>query len=342
MLAQAQEPGVDFSNEYLYPKNAYDDNSDEVWTFAIWQLKLLRAYDFVGRDNFTEDERAILDKWFMDGAKWQAYLANEKALNRSYVQRGIPIENYILSWNDQITTADYQAYRNGPYPWRAGLWHNNRRWGQISFAAHVGVMLNDLSLKQTGSWAFKEWLAFHFYKDGYPIELHRSYADLPEKGLGYVASSTSNAAMVAKVLYLDGYENLFDYTTDICLDQNTGALAKGKTIKSLEWAILQIRSKFMDSDSPDLYPRGTTGTSFDLLMHYSKSTVNSGQWKHRVKPGEPSSIANWYYNNPQIKDMHWPGGGLSNYPPKPSSQGIFQAWTGTDGQFPGYLFMYAQ
>jgi hypothetical protein len=339
MLAQAQMPGVDFSNRTYFPTTAWTGNSDFVWTYAIWQLKFLRTYDFIGPENFTSDERAIMEQWFRNGAEWHSYLCNIKGFDKLYSKRGIATNDYLFKMNGQGDP----IFRDGPYRWQAGSWHSNRRWGQVAYVAHVGVLLNDLDFKLAGSYAFKEWLSFHLYEDGYAMELFRSLPNNPQKGLGYTPSTTANAASVARILYLDGFENLFDYKTDVYLSKGGNIVQAEGLSKSLEWAILQqFRNNLLETDAPAIYPYNSSGTSNDILMHYCNANSSSSQIRHRIKPGEPSAIANIYYNNSKIRGVYWPDGSLCGYPSDPSTQGIFNAWTGTDGQYPGYMFMYAK
>jgi hypothetical protein len=146
------------------------------------------------------------------------------------------------------------------------------------------------------------------------------------------------------LLYYDGYENLFDYKTDVYIDPNSGILKKGGVERGLEWAMLNFINNFLDSNAPDIYPHGSTGSNTDILIHYCDATPGSDQTRHRAKPGLPASIANKYYNNPKIRNIYWGdgGGGLAGYPSNPSTQGVFNAWTGTGGTYPGYMFMYAE
>jgi len=339
LVAQAQVAGVDFSNSTFFPTAGLPGNSDFVWAWAIWVLKLIRAYDFVGRENFTGGEQTIIEGWFRDAADWHSYLCNEKGFDQLYTTRGGPTEDYTFDMNGE----DDPIFRNGPIKWQAGSWHSNRRWGQVSFVTHVGVMLDDTAFKQTGSYAFKEWLSFHLYETGYAMELDRSTTAAPWRGLGYTPSTTANVAGVARVLYLNEFENLFDYTTDTHLVSATGGITETPDLnKSLSWAIIQqFRENFLESDADDIYPYGSTGTSTDILIHYCDATPDSNQTKHRVKPGEPASIANVYYDDNAIRGVYWADETLCGYPSSPSTQGIFLAWNGTDGQYPAYMFMYA-
>jgi hypothetical protein len=341
LLEQAQKPGVDFSNTDLFPRADWGTNSDIAWTFAEWQIKFLKAYDYLGEDYFTEQEQAIMKKWFKDGAQWHEYLVNIKSLNKLYVQRGIPLEKYQFDYQFKSSSP---IYRDGPYNYNSGNWHNNRRYGQINFVTHVGVLINDITLKQTGSFAIKEWLAFWWYPDGYFMELHRSTGTRPQGGLGYGPGTITNAVEVAKVLYHDGYENLFIYSTKVYLDPNTGKTVEGSVSKNLEWATLQLKRNFLDNNAKKIYPEGSSGSSNDILMHYCLATEGSSTYRHRIKPGEPASIVNKYYSNPEIREIYWPSTGdiVCGYPSNPSSQGAFNAWTGTGGAYPGYMFMYAE
>lgn len=338
LLEQAQHPGVDFTNRKIYQGELFDDNTDVVWLYAEWQMKFLRAYDYLGRDYFTSEERDIIEKWLKDGAEWHKILV-QKALSELYAnQRGsVPVEQYKLS---DLPGPGELTHHNGYTTYKSGRYYNNRRVAQINFIAHAGVLTGDESMKKEASDSFKEWLAFWWFPDGYYQELHRSATGRPQGGIGYGPNTLTNMVEVAKVLYEDGSENLFEYSTNVYVNHLDGSLSRGTVNKNIEWAILQIRKNFMEQNSPKIYPKGTADFSDDILMHYCLGTHPQVRG-HRVKPCEASAIANRYYNNPEIREIYRPSGKLCGYPSNPTSQGVFNTWNGAGGTYPGYMFQFA-
>jgi len=343
LLRQAQQPGVDFSNRSIYPTDTYKGNVDEVWAYAEWQMKFLQAYAYVGKDYFTEGEREIIEQWLRDGAEWHQQLVNEKSLNQLFIQRGVPMENYKLNpshWTYKNLSSGL-THRDGYRIYSISKWYNNRRIGQVKFVTHAGVLLNDESMKKTGSNVFKEWLAFYWNEAGYPYELHRSTPNRPQGGLGYLGDTMMRIAEIARILFLDGYENLFEFKTSLYINDLDGSLVQGNVNKSLEWAIMKIRKNFMENDSPKVYPYGSSGNSTDILMHYGLST-NLQVLGHRVRLAESASVANIYYNNSNIRPIYLPSSGnIVGFPSEVTTNGSYGTWNSVGGTLPGFMFMYA-
>lgn len=345
ILDQAQRAGTDFSNTTLFPTSGFDTNPDIAWTWAEWMIKYLRAYDFIGESNFTSGEQTIIRKWFRDFATWQQYLVNVKVLDNYYVDRTVTIDNYQLNtshWSYGVPST-YSIYRGGPPVWSGGGVHNNRRFGQIVFIAYAGVLLNDTSFKNTGARAVREYIAFHWYESGYPMELHRSDPSRPDAGLGYTPITYFDAVEVAHILQKDGFTDLFAFTTTKTISPTTGMIVTGSVTKSLEWIALQFKAKFMDANAPVIYAQGTTGTSGYLLQHYCLSPVDSQQYRHRTKPAQGASLANQYYLNSLIEDIYFPDQNtlIGGFPSDPTWNGSFLAWTAVAGTLPGFMFMQA-
>jgi len=343
LLRQAQQPGVDFSNRSIYPTDSYKGNVDEVWAYAEWQMKFLNAYAYVGKDYFTADERQTIEQWLRDGAEWHQKLVDDMSLDQLFVQRGVPLENYKYN-TDHWTYKNLSSgltHRNGHKIYSISKWYNNRRIGQAKFIAHAGVLLDIEAMKITGSNVFKEWLAFYWNENGYPSELHRSTPTRPQGGLGYLGDTMMRIAEIVRILHLDGYENLYKYSTNIYISEGDGNLIEGGMNKSLEWAIIQIRENFIEKNSPKIYPYGSSGNSTDILMHYSLST-NWQTLGHRVRLAESASIANIYYKNHKIVPIYWPSSGdLTGFPSKVTTNGSYGSWNSVGGTLPGFMFMYA-
>ena len=344
LLAQAVVPGVDFSDRYLYPTTTWPSgNNDVIWTVAVWMLKLLRAYDWVGRENFTVGEQSTLETWFEDCAYYMSYHADVRSIGPLYQERGVPLEDYVFLVNTKSTPYYRTASQNGPEKYRPGTMYNNRRWGQVNYYAHVGVLLNNSTYTDRAKWSVKEFIAFHIDKDGYPYELDRSIPSQPWRGMGYIMNSTQTPIVIAKILYINGYENLYDFTTGVYVNLSGQKTVDPVKFKSLRWLVeKQFVDNLMKSNSLNIYPYGTTGTSTDILMHYCNATEGSDQRRHRNKVSEPAGMANQYYNSDKIRSMYMPPGteGLCGFVSNSTSQGAFLTYHGSDGQYPSFMFAY--
>jgi len=138
---------------------------------------------------------------------------------------------------------------------------------------------------------------FHFDDNGYYAELERasdrnSQAGIDigipvraEHGLSYGANTLINIAEIAHILYLDGYENLFEYRV-----------------------LLKFRENFMLRNAPAIYPNGIDDDqeNTDTVIHFCNNTNREKLGTARVvgRMYNPAAIINRYYKNPLIKQMY--------------------------------------
>lgn len=347
LLQQAQVTNTNFTNRTIYPKETWTGDENTIWSFAEWQMKFLKAYDFIGEENFTASEQTIMRNWFAGGADWHNYLLNTLRWPKIYETRtGDPTNYLFTSRGEDLYNPPYRyASSNALNRQSAGSWKNNRSVIQTLYVTACGLLFGNSNYKQQGAWCTKEYIAYHWFPDGYAFELYRSTPDLPQKGIGYIPSTLAGYLEIAKFLYEDGYENLFEWSTTTGLNINTQQIDPDVGVtKSLEWCTLNFRNNFLLSSAQGIYPYGSSGTSTEILMHYCNAAAGTSQLRHRTKPCEPAVLANIYYNNPQIREIYWPDGGDGNLCPivsNPNPNGTFGAWNGTGGMFPAFMFMYA-
>ncbi len=331
LLQQAQEPCMDFSNRAIFRNGVVNNNA--FWLTLEWIHRLLKTYDYLDESAFTAQEKAIIDNWFKSAAEWAHYYVSTGFIDRVYRVRAPDPINSVIDlpdpsdpnrtgyWlNREAYAATRIRYKNSSVFWPAGMLINNRHLGQVNFVAHAGVKFDVDAWKKEGVQTVKEYVSFHFDDNGYYAELDRSSdrssqasmdAGIPikaESGLGYGANSLINIAEIANVLYLSGYENLFEYRSKTKINEGSGEIEIGVVEKSLEWVLLKFRENFMLEDSPPIYPRGVSDAqeNTDTVIHFCKNT-------HREKFGglrlvglmyNPAVIINRYYKNPLIKDIY--------------------------------------
>ena len=67
LLAQAAEPGVDFSNDTRWVVECAGADQANFWGVAMWMGRLLNTYDYV-RNDLSAADRKTLDTWFYHSA----------------------------------------------------------------------------------------------------------------------------------------------------------------------------------------------------------------------------------------------------------------------------------
>lgn len=331
LLQQAQQPCMDFTNREIFRNGVVNNNG--FWLTLEWVHRVLKTYDYLDDSAFTVAEKAIVDNWFKGAAEWAYYYVSTEFMEPVYrVRASNPINSVIDLpdpsnpnntgyWLNREAFAMYRIrHKDSSVFWPAGMLINNRHLGQVNFVTHAGVKFGVDAWRKEGAQIVKEYVSFHFDDNGYYAELDRS-SDLSsqvsmnigiplkaESGLGYGANSLINIAEIAHVLYLDGYENLFEYRSKAKINEDSGEIETGNVEKSLEWVLLKFRDNFMSDDSPEIYPLGLADAqeNTDTVIHFCKNT-------HREKLGtsrlvglmyNPAVIVNRYYKNPLIKDIY--------------------------------------
>lgn len=332
ILAQAKEACMDFSNRELYPYY----NKNGVWLYAEWAHRFLKTYDYVGRHNFSEEDRAIIDNWFKAAADWFDYTITDRSVDNLYSFRAPdPIQSIVdfSFWGNDGKGG--QVYKESTKFHAPGAWINNRQMGIANFITHVGVMFDNEVWKNIGAQLVREYVSFHFDERGYYAELNRSNANTPHYGLAYGANTLINIAEMAHVLKESGYVDLFAYRARTTIDPETGDIIEGHVFKDIQWVMLKFRENFMLESSSSIYPLGNTEENLDQIIHVCKNTKPDAQ----QVVGRFYSVAaliNLHYKNPKIKELYASERG--------NLCGIIansQIRAGPHGVIPSALFMYA-
>lgn len=338
LLEQAQQPCMDFNNRDIFRNGIVNNNA--FWLYLEWLHKVLKTYDYLDESAFTAAEKSIIDNWFKGAAEWGHYYASIYQMESLYLTRASnPLNSKIdfSHWQNNIAHA-HQVYKDSSVFWAVGSRINNRQLGQVNFVVHAGVKYDNDTWKKEGAQIIKEFVSFHYDDNGYFAELTRSTIAGPHLGITYGANTLVNVAEIAHILYLDGYENLFEYKSKARINPSDGAIELGTVEKSLEWTLLKFRENFMLENSPDIYPNGLSDNQegADTVIHFCKSTIN---YTAVGRIYNPAAIINRYYKNPLIKEVYNASddyGNLCGYPDI-----NLDARSGPHGISPGILFQYS-
>ena len=330
LLAQAQEPCIDFSNREIFQNGP---NNNAFWLYLEWIHRAFKAYDYLDDSAFSTSEKTIIDNWFKGAAEWAYYYSSVRLMGGVYNVRApnpidseinLPSENNLDNTGFWLNRRAYAAsrikYKGSSIFWPAGSLINNRQLGQVNFVVHAGVKYGNDDWKKEGAQVVKEYVSFHFDDNGYYAELERasdrnSQAGIDigipvraEHGLSYGANTLINIAEIAHILYLDGYENLFEYRSKARINETSGEIETGTVEKSLEWVLLKFRENFMLRNAPAIYPNGIDDDqeNTDTVIHFCNNTNREKLGTARVvgRMYNPAAIINRYYKNPLIKQMY--------------------------------------
>ncbi|MBX2846805.1 MAG: hypothetical protein KTR16_00680 [Acidiferrobacterales bacterium] len=365
LLQQAQQPCIDFTNRDLFTNGP---NITSFWLYLEWANKVLRAYDYLDESVFTTQEKTTIDDWFKGAAEWAYYYLTVRHLGDLYDYRAADPINSLINlpnpdnpnntgyWQNRPAYASYRIrYEGSSIFWPGGSIINNRQLGQLNFVVMAGIKFDVEEWKREGAQTVKEYVSFHFDDNGYYAELNRS-ADsssqagmalgIPvkaEHGLSYGANSLVNIAEIAHILYLAGYDNLFEYRSKARINQASGEIEAGSVEKSLEWVLLKFRENFMLASSPAIYPLGlsTEQRNTDTVIHFCKNTHREKVGGNRVvgRMYMPAAIINRYYKNPMIKDIYNASESFGNLCGYVDTE--LEIRPGPHGILPGALFQYS-
>jgi len=164
-----------------------------------------------------------------------------------------------------------------------------------------------------------------------------------EHGLSYGANTLINIAEIAHILYLDGYENLFEYKSKARINETSGEIESGTVEKSLEWVLLKFRENFMLRDAPAIYPNGIADNqeNTDTVIHFCNNTNREKLGTNKVvgRMYNPVAIINRYYKNLLIKQMYNFNDDFGNMCELADNE--VEIRPGPNGVLPGALFQYS-
>jgi hypothetical protein len=344
ILWTASQPFTQFGNPSgIWCFDLIGDKQIAYWgTSAI--LRVLFAYEYIGRNNFTQAERDLIERWFFDAADF--WLADsDDFFDAQYVDR----------WNGNYTpttgcSTDIvpEAYVGGPrIPYWYGQIYNNRGGAIARFSYLTGLAMQQYGrnytngragtlaqIVQSGRMYFKEYIRFALYPQGFVSEFARRLDTSADLGWAYAGTALGEIVDLADAYARAGDTSLYEYNTSegLCGTQGTindGGSRQGQN-KDLRFAVQSYMKYHMDQYAR-YWPTVTEDNRIDGRAPRNGSTwhgVHETQLAHR----------NVYFQDTFIKQAY-----TRTHPsalPYPSAPQGIPPWQGTLGIFPGALFMY--
>jgi hypothetical protein len=291
---------------------------------AEWVSKLLLAYDYLGPESFSPEERASVDAWFLAAARFLQHDL-DVALERLFVDE----DRASGRLRQEVTSGcDRVPHLDGAAICPVHLHYNNRRATIARLVAMVGVHQDDAALRASASRFVEEFLAYGVFPDGSVSDFERWTTEEPDLGWAYGANTVASVLVIAEVFARAGDASLY------ALETSDGALGSEGGPKSLHGAARAIVD----------HVAGTT------VRH---ATEDPGEAGEDTRIDGVDEARGWYglhdlglvVANVRLRDAtiravtarSLPG---ISYPSDPASNGPHQPWTGSGGLFPGVLFQY--
>jgi hypothetical protein len=320
LVAQAVEPGVDFSDEDRWCRGVIMDVNPG-FELAQWLTALLFAYDYVGEGAFSTEDRQLLDSWFDAAATWQARDI-DLALDALYVDRD---DGDYRPADADPAYRDALAYFGGPRIGTIARHYNNRRAAQARFVALVGVHQEISGHISVGKRFGLEFLAFSMFPQGASGDSHRWKEDQPGLGWSYAANALGSVVTIADALARVGDRDLMDQVASCGLHGTEGW---GKTL------LLAL-----------LDQHAYVGGTFE--RYATDDAADVGREDRRIDGFGVHDVwtaqANRYYRQEALLAAYTrTGPGYPGYAESPPPNGPFSPWTGEGGIYPGALLLFGQ
>ncbi len=316
LLAQAIEPGTDFSNRARWCVPGSGDID-----FAGWIRRLTYGYDYV-RSSLSSQDRKMLDTWFRDAGYFWKDVINEIVTNR-FPDR---LDNNYSTCGGSPTFCPGKdrglTHYGGPMTKNFHLGWNNQGNSLAACFAAIGVMLNDHTLKSHAKRYVKEWLKYGVFPGGVVFDQMRwNTADDIESGYNYEGTAIGSIITIVDHLARAGDAELYEYST------NDGMYGSEGRAKSL----LGVMQHFAGLTNGYILEYGATSSTSDpdLLIAPSGPTQNSVTYVYLAP-------ANIYYNDPDVTEAYTA--------PLPDSYmtGGYDPLGGDWGSYPSIRFMFGQ
>ena len=327
LIWQSSEPATDFSNRQRWCTGVMWDINPSFAT-ASWLTKLVLAYDYLGTESFTARERAQIEGWFLEAARFFR-VDLDTAMEQSFANRGSSDElNPSLIESPEC---DRVHFLDGPVSCLIHKKYNNRHASNARFVGLVGILTNDHPLKRSARLFVEEYVKYGVFPEGFVSDFERWRDDFPDLGWAYGAMTVGPVLVIADAFARSGDTSLYDLETSV------GAFGSEGGPKSLLTAA-QSFGRYVDGT----YER--YGTDDPANRGDSEFLINGS---HRAAGwyGVHDIVvanANVYYQDTDIRSAYTRSApAMAGYPADPAG-GPFVIWNGESGIFPGMLFMYGQ
>ncbi|MES2731986.1 MAG: hypothetical protein V4714_09565, partial [Bacteroidota bacterium] len=356
----SSQPSLNFADQTRWCRDGLSV-SDYNPGFAIteWMMRLLFAYDcYKNNNNFTTDDRSILDTWFRNAGLYfqndlDYYYRNAFSPSRTTTlgETALPISQAQI--NAEKVPAKYPLYynSNGIPPLdsvgKLGQSYNNRMCTIARFIGAVGVFLKDASLKITAKRFFYEWLRYGVYPSMDIADMSRTQQQLaagiiePEKGFDYAMGTAFVMSHLADIFARDGDESLVNYsTTEGYFGSQVTGTGSSKTLKG----VIENLQKYLNGTHNRYAPHNGTSQNNGLSAYRINGTVIAPYESPGVITFDTwFALANKYYRDPNITSNYIRSfSGTTGYPATAKKIGSNNPWSGCAAVIPATLFMYGQ
>jgi hypothetical protein len=332
LLYHATDASHDFSNATNYPVDYPGYAPSPIFGHAHWMTRLIKARDMLGRSSFTNEENAILDKWFFDYANWTANWIHQEGVGKwlpGRLSRDYSTINFAQG-------ANRRSYDAGPLIGSGGMAYNNRNAAVASTMSLAANYLkhHEYLAPQSGGPAYgslsvdellehsrlfvEETIRFSLWPQGLQGDFERgdleSHSDAtPQLGWLYSANTLANLVEIAEYHAQRGDFSVWEYGTTQGYDGSAGVPVAGgfveKNLHFFAWSM----SRYVND--------GWQRTNFG-------EPLATPDFYHDVIP---AAAANRFAKDDDLLRSAWRRSGQSfpAYPSSPRSQGI---WNGHFGE----------
>lgn len=336
LIAQAGTAGTNFANTSLWC--ATGGTGDPILRVAGWVMKLVNAYDYV-RPQLSGGDQDTLDAWFdaigvFFNARAHSTISTRWPNRDTDDYSSSPYGNFNVR---QILYFGGPGFTEWSAAWDNNIMSANRVYGVI------GQLTDNATLKARAKRTFEEYIKYGtFYTNTSSIATAGEYYRwgwgsnvTPGTGFGYPSASLLYAVMVADAFARNGDTSLYDYSTTVGFS-TAGTQGGPKTLK----ALLTTHYRMMDHQITR-YGNLTSTTDPNRIIDQLYEPDN---W-HTIGDLWSATIANNYYKEAYFKTIYLRtaplvgGGTVAGYPSNPVTSGWYP-WGGSQGVFPGLLFMF--
>lgn len=346
LLWTAAQSNHDFTDNTKYPIDYPSWAPSPIFAVAYWLTRLVRAYDWLGRESFSSAELDTLDRFFYGAANY--------FLQYFHITRiGSKVPNR-LSFDFNTTHPDMTGYwsQNGSYHYaydgsprvsKCGYW-NNRQAHHVEFGAYVanyfkfhGVTPPSGGTQPSYGWLtvddmllhtkvyVAEWLHFSVSPLGYCFDYHRGTLTGQNAGWWYASNEILGAVQIADFFARRGDNSVWDLSTTGGRNNTSGSPNDtpgvsgfpAKTIEFMMWAHVRYVN--------DAWGRRLNGSPLTTNNPYRDvmgAAIVSGR--------HPSNV---------ILESAWKrsGNGFPPYPQTAEQQGVWGGFNGMGGYWAGLI-----
>jgi hypothetical protein len=328
LLWQASAAGTDFSNRSRWCVGVLMDIPPS-FQIAHWMTKLLLSYDYLGPSAFTVEERAKLNRWFVEGARF-LQVDLDRALEKNFEARGV--SDTLSASRLSSPNCTRVHYLDGPQSCSLHRFYNNRRAAIARFIGLVGVHQQDASLKRSARLFTEEYVKYGVFPQGFVSDFERWSSSNPDLGWAYGANTLAPVLVIADAFARAGDPSLYRFSTSVGAFGSEGG-PKGLLSAARSFG-KHVDGSYRRYGTSDPAHRGNASYLID-----SRNEATGWYGVHDIS----FALANVYYRDSYLRSTYTRSGpGMGGYPQRPAGNGPHTVWAGEGGIFPGVLFMYGQ